>query len=39
MTDGGSCIAGPDGQWLLEPQIETEGVFSAELDLEMVRRE
>ena len=39
MTDGGSCIAGPDGQWLLEPQTETEGVFSAELDLETVRRE
>jgi len=39
MTDGGSCIAGPDGEWLLEPQTETEGVFSAELDLESVRRE
>jgi nitrilase len=39
MTDGGSCIAGPDGQWLLEPQVETEGLFSAELDLEMIRRE
>lgn len=39
MTDGGSCIAGPDGEWLLEPRTETEGVFSAELDLESVRRE
>jgi nitrilase len=39
MTDGGSCIAGPDGQWLLEPQTKTEGVFSAELDLAAVRRE
>ncbi|MCW8925449.1 MAG: carbon-nitrogen hydrolase family protein [Xanthomonadales bacterium] len=39
MTDGGSCIAGPDGQWLLEPQTQKEGVFSAELDLAAVRRE
>lgn len=39
MADGGSCIAAPDGQWLLEPQVETEGLFSAELDLDMIRRE
>ena len=39
MADGGSCIAAPDGQWLLEPQAETEGLFSADLDLDMVRRE
>ena len=39
MTDGGSCIASPDGEWLLEPQAETEGLFSAELDLNIVRRE
>jgi nitrilase len=39
MTDGGSCIAAPDGQWLLEPQVETEGLFSADLDLDMIRRE
>lgn len=39
MTDGGSCIAAPDGQWLLEPQLEKEGLFSAELNLEAVRRE
>jgi nitrilase len=39
MADGGSCIASPDGQWLLEPQVEKEGLFSAVLDLDMVRRE
>jgi nitrilase len=39
MSDGGSCIAAPDGGWLLEPQVETEGLFSAELDLDMIRRE
>ena len=39
MADGGSCIASPDGQWLLEPQIETEGLFSADLDMDVIRRE
>jgi predicted amidohydrolase len=39
LADGGSCIAAPDGSWLVEPQTEAEGVFSAELDLDMVRRE
>jgi len=39
LADGGSCIAGPDGEWLLEPQVETEGLFSADLDLNMIRRE
>lgn len=39
MADGGSAIAAPDGQWLLEPQVNTEGLFSAELDMDMIRRE
>lgn len=39
MADGGSCIAAPDGQWLLEPQVEKEGLFSAELDMHLIRRE
>ena len=39
MADGGSCIAAPDGQWLLEPQAETEGLFSAVLDMNMIRGE
>ena len=39
LTDGGSCIAGPDGEWLLDPQLETEGLFSADLDLNLIRRE
>ena len=39
MADGGSCIAGPDRQWLIEPQVKTEALFSAELDLNMIRRE
>ena len=39
MADGGSCIAAPDGQWLLEPQTGAEGLFSADLDMNMIRRE
>ena len=39
MADGGSCIAAPDGQWLLEPQTGIYGLFSADLDMNMIRRE
>ena len=39
MADGGSCVAGPDGQWLLEPQIEKEGVWCVDLDIAMVAGE
>ena len=39
LADGGSCIAAPDGQWLIEPQLKSEGLFSAVLELDSVRRE
>jgi nitrilase len=39
MADGGSCVAGPDGRWLLEPQVEQEGLWCADLDVEAVARE
>lgn len=39
FADGGSCIANPDGSWLIEPQSEGEGLFVAELDHELVRKE
>ena len=39
MTDGGSCIAGPDGDWVLAPETETEALYSAELDLNKIRKE
>lgn len=38
MADGGSCVAGPDGQWVLPPQ-SGEGLFTAELSLHTVYRE
>jgi predicted amidohydrolase len=33
LLNGGSCIVGPDGQYILEPQFDIEGVFTAEVDL------
>jgi nitrilase len=32
LANGGSCIAGPDGEWVVAPQIETETLLVAELD-------
>ena len=39
LTDGGSCIAGPDGEWIVEPVQFREGLITAELDLDAVYRE
>jgi nitrilase len=39
LTDGGSCAAGPDGKWLLEPVVNKEGIFSVELDFDKVAQE
>lgn len=39
IHDGGSCVAGPDGEWLLEPVVDQEGVFFADLDAHRVREE
>lgn len=32
LADGGSCIAGPDGRFVMEPVTGEEGVFYAEID-------
>ena len=39
LANGGSCIAGPDGEWILEPQVDREGVFVATLDYRRVLEE
>lgn len=39
LANGGSCISGPDGEWLIEPQIEKEGLFTATIDHKRVREE
>jgi predicted amidohydrolase len=33
LLNGGSCIVGPDGQYILAPQFDIEGIFTAEVDL------
>lgn len=38
-SNGGSCLAGPDGEWIIEPQINEEGLFIAEIDHARVREE
>jgi len=39
FANGGSCIAAPDGEWILNPQANTEDIFYATLDREQVFRE
>jgi predicted amidohydrolase len=39
LANGGSCIAGPDGEWVVAPQIETETLLVAEIDLGRVLEE
>ena len=39
MANGGSCIAGPDGEWILEPVVDDEGILYAELDINRVYEE
>ena len=38
-ANGGSCVAAPDGSWLLEPQTNAEGLWCVSLSLEEVARE
>ena len=39
LANGGSCIAGPDGEWIVEPQIGKEEIIYANLDLNRVLEE
>ena len=39
LVNGGSCIAGPDGEWILEPVINKEGIFYETLDFSRVLEE
>ena len=39
LASGASCIAAPDGSWVIEPQIGMEGVFVAEIDHQKVLQE
>ena len=39
LSNGGSCLAAPDGTWLIEPIAEKEAVVTATIDLNEVRKE
>jgi nitrilase len=39
LSNGGSCIAGPDGEFILKPDIETEGNIYQILDFNRVYEE
>ena len=38
-SNGGSCIAGPDGEFILPPDTETEGLIYQTLDFNRVYEE
>ncbi len=39
LANGGSCIAGPDGEWILEPVLHKEGNIYQTLDFNRVLEE
>ena len=39
LANGGSCIAGPDGEWILEPVINKEGLYIETLNFDKVLEE
>lgn len=39
LADGGSCIAGPDGEWVLPPNVGNEDLIVATIDFNRVLEE
>jgi nitrilase len=39
LANGGSCIAGPDGEWIIEPVLHKEGLIYQDLDFNRVYEE
>ncbi len=39
LADGGSCLAAPDGSWVIEPVVEQEAIRMAAVDQRRVREE
>jgi nitrilase len=39
LADGGSCLAGPDGSWVIEPVVGREDLLMATINHKEVRRE
>ncbi len=39
LANGGSCIAGPDGEWIVPPVLNKEGIIFQELDFNRIYEE
>ncbi|AUP80205.1 carbon-nitrogen hydrolase family protein [Flavivirga eckloniae] len=39
LANGGSCIAGPDGEWVIEPVLDKEGLIIHTIDFNRVLEE
>ncbi|MEO5946251.1 MAG: carbon-nitrogen hydrolase family protein [Chitinophagaceae bacterium] len=39
LADGGTCVAGPDGNWVLPPQEKTDSLFVVTINHQRVREE
>lgn len=39
LANGGSCLAAPDGSWVIEPILNQETIVTATIDLNEVRKE
>lgn len=39
MANGGSCVAAPTGEWILEPQVGKESIYYADIDHDVVLQE
>lgn len=39
LADGGSCLAAPDGNWIIEPIVGKEALAVATIDLTQVKKE
>ncbi len=39
LANGGSCVASPDGEWLVEPVLHKEGIIYTSLDFNRVLEE
>lgn len=39
LANGGSCIAGPDGEWIMEPVVDKEGLLYHTIDFNRIYEE
>ncbi|MCK0130189.1 carbon-nitrogen hydrolase family protein [Flavobacteriaceae bacterium F08102] len=39
LANGGSCIVGPNGEWIVEPILNKEGIFTQTIDFNRVLEE